>query len=205
MGATIEQWLRTLAELPPAVTYLFIGAGAGLENIVPAIPADTFVLFGAFLSANGRASVFAVFLVTWLANIATAIIVYWLARGYGTRFFSTRVGNALLRPAQLEQIAVFYARWGVPAIFVGRFLPGFRALIPVFAGISNVSAGRVIPPVAIASGIWYGLVVYAGAIAGNNWRTILRAFEAWGDVLLAVAALLGLLVAWWWWRSRRHG
>ena len=205
MGATIDQVLRTLADLPPAVTYLFIGLGAGLENIIPAIPADTFVLFGAFLSANGRASVLAVFLVTWTANVATAILVYWLALGYGAQFFSTRVGNALLRPVQLEHIAAFYARWGVPAIFIGRFLPGFRAVVPVFAGVSRVPARRVIPPVAIASGIWYGLVVYVGGVAGRNWRAILDAFQAWSGVLLVVAIVLGTLVASWWWLSRRRG
>lgn len=205
MGATLDRWLQALADLPPTVTYLSIGLGAGFENLIPAIPADTFILFGAFLAANGRASVSTVFLVTWLSNVATAILVYWLARWYGARFFRTRIGSALLRPAQLEQIAVFYAHWGVPAIFVGRFLPGFRALIPVFAGISRVRARRVVPPVALASGLWYGIVVYAGAIAGQNWRAILGVLEAWGDVLLVVALLLGLLVAYWWWRSRREG
>ena len=39
--------------LPPLLIYLVLGAASALENIVPPIPADTFVLLGGFLSALG--------------------------------------------------------------------------------------------------------------------------------------------------------
>lgn len=198
--------LQWLADLPPLLIYTIIGIGAAVENVIPPVPADTFVLLGAFLSVSGRAQASIVFAVTWLCNVASAVGMYYLARRFGPRFFQTPAGHWLLRPRQIEQIGVFYARWGTPAIFVSRFLPAFRALVPVFAGVTHVPLARVLPPLAIASGLWYGLVVYVGAAAGRNWDAITAFFGRFSSALLVVASVLITLVAIWWIRSRReHG
>lgn len=194
------QWLE---QLPPALVYLFIAAGAAIENIIPPIPADTFVLLGAFLSASGRANTWGVFLATWIANVASATAVYFIARKHGPGFFRTRVGHWLLHPKQLEEISRFYDRWGTPAILVSRFLPAFRAVVPVFAGVANVTWPRLVLPAAVASAAWYGLLVYIGASAGRNWDQILRFFERFSNALLIAAIVLLIAVGVWWQRSRR--
>lgn len=200
----MDSVLRTLADLPPILLYLVIGAGAAVENVVPLIPADTFVLAGAFLAAAGRASPWMVFLVTWVPNVATALGVYALARRYGRAFFDTPAGHWLLRPHQLEEMGRFYDRWGTAAIFVSRFLPMLRSIVPVFAGVTRVSVWRVAPPVALASGLWYGALVYAGAAAGRNIDAIVRFIDRAGVSLLAVAAVLIATVLFWWLRTRRR-
>lgn len=200
----IEGLLRKLAELPVLLIYFFIGTGAAVENFVPPIPADTFVLLGAFLAAGGRGNVIVVFLVTWLANIGSAALVYALAHRYGKAFFQKPVGRMLINEHQMKQIGRFYDKWGVPAIFMSRFLPTFRAMVPVFAGVTHVPFSRVFLPLALASGLWYGFVVYVGSVAGNNWDAIMRFFDKFSTVLLAVAAVLFLAFGVWWWRSRQH-
>ena len=174
-----------------------------MENIVPPIPADTFVLIGAFLAAGGRASPLLVFLVTWTANVGSALATYALARRYGRGFFDRPAGHWLLRPHQLEQIDGFYRRFGVLAIFGSRFLPAFRALVPVFAGITHLPLWKVAPPLAIASALWYGALVLLGATAGRNFDAVVRFFDRASTVLLIVAGVLIAAFLYWWWRSRR--
>ncbi|CAN5844432.1 DedA family protein [soil metagenome] len=193
-----------MAELPPILTYLLIGIGAAVENVFPPVPADTFVLLGAFLAASGRATPWLVFLVTWVANVVSAVGVYLLAHRYGNGFFATNIGHWLLQPRQLQQVGHFYARWGTPAIFVSRFLPAFRALVPVFAGVTHVPLRSVILPLAAASGLWYGTLVYLGAMAGRNWESIMSFFAGASTILLIIAAILVLLVGAWWWRTRHR-
>lgn len=200
----IESLLHKLAKLPLAFIYAFIGAGAAVENFVPPIPADTFVLLGAFLSASGRGSAWVVFLVTWLSNVGSAALVYALARKYGKSFFKKPVGRLLLNEHQMKQVGKFYEKWGIPAIFFSRFLPAFRAVVPVFAGVHEVSFPRVFLPLALASGAWYGFVVYVGATAGKNWDAIMAFFNRFSTILLIVASVLILAFAVWWWRSRKH-
>jgi membrane protein DedA with SNARE-associated domain len=196
--------LRALANLPPLLTYVVLGAGAALENIVPPVPADTFVLFGAFLAAHGRARPVLVWLVTWPSNVASAMGIYWLSRYYGRAFFDTRVGHLLLHPRQLERVHRFYDRWGTPAIFVSRFLPGFRMVVPVFAGTAHLGALRTGLPVLVASGLWYGLLVYLGTVAGENWRPLEHAFSHYSRALVWIALPLAAALLIGWWRTRRH-
>ncbi|MBI4545168.1 MAG: DedA family protein [Gemmatimonadetes bacterium] len=199
----MEEVLRTLIGLPPILIYLVIGGGAAVENVIPPIPADTFVLFGAFLAAAGRADPWIVFLCTWFPNIASALAVYALAGRYGHSFFRTPVGHWLLHPHQLEQIGRFYERWGVLAIFFSRFLPAFRAMVPVFAGVAHIPVWRIALPLVTASGLWYGGLVYVGAQAGRHWQDIAASFEQASDVLLWVALVLLLALLFWWRVTRR--
>lgn len=201
---TIQAVLDWLISLPAIVIYLILGAGAAVENVIPPIPADTFVLAGALLAARGAADPWVVFFVTWVFNVASAVGVYVVARKYGRGFFRLPVARWLLHPSQLDRISGFYHRYGIPAIFLSRFLPAWRAMVPVFAGISGMPAWKVIPPVVTASGLWYGLLVYLGAFAGRNLRTIVSIFNDISSVLMWVAlALLGGLAVWWW-RTRHH-
>jgi membrane protein DedA with SNARE-associated domain len=201
----VEQFLAKLASLPPLLIYLVIGTGAAVENFVPPIPADTFVLLGAFLSAGGRATAWTVFLVTWLANITSASIVYFLAHRFGRTFFlEHHLGKLLINEKQMQQIGGFYRKWGTPAIFMSRFLPAFRAMVPVFAGVTHVRFWRVFIPLAAASALWYGALVYLGAMAGQNWSAIMAFFSRASSVLLAVAVLLIAAFAFWWVKSRKH-
>jgi membrane protein DedA with SNARE-associated domain len=198
----IERWILALADLSPALVYLFISVGAAVENVLPPIPADTFVVLGALLAAAGRASPRLVFFWTWVANVAGAMAVYALARRYGNRFFNTPAGRRLLHPRQLEQVGRFYDRWGWPAIFASRFLPGLRAVVPVFAGVAGVPTLRVLLPVTTASAIWYGFLVYLGAAAGRNLSSILATLERVSGPLLAIAVVLFGAIVLWWLRTR---
>ncbi|MEO5509893.1 MAG: DedA family protein [Longimicrobiales bacterium] len=171
--------------------------------MIPPIPADTFVLLGAFLAAQGRASAWVVFFVTWGCNVGAAIGVYLLARKYGDPFFETKIGRFLINRRQMRQIGTFYDKYGVVAIFFSRFLPAFRAMVPVFAGVTDKPAIRVLPPLAIASGLWYGALVYLGATAGNNFDRLTALFERASGWLLAIATVLGGAFLFWWFRSRR--
>lgn len=201
----LQQLLATLGALPPFLIYLFIGIGAAIENFIPPVPADTFVLLGAFLSAGGRANLWAVFFVTWSMNVASASLVYFLAHRYGRAFFAEHhLGKLLINEKQMQHIGGFYRKWGTPAIFVSRFLPAFRAMVPVFAGVTHVRYRRVFLPLAIASGLWYGALVYLGGMAGNNWGVIMRFFGRASTALLIVAAVLIAAFAFWWIKSRRH-
>ena len=161
------------------------------------------MLLGAFLSAQGKANAVVVFLVTWGANVGSATAVFFVARRYGEKFFDTKVGAFLLNKKQMAQIGRFYDKWGMFAIFFSRFLPAFRAMVPVFAGVTKKPAIKVLPPLAIASGLWYGLVVYLGATAGDNFDQIVAFFDRASTWLLIGAAILGAAFLFWWFRSRK--
>src|SRR5207249_8255986 len=81
--------------LPPGPLYGLITALAALENVIPPLPADTAVALGAFLAGRGKLNLWTVFGLTWVANVASASLVYWLARRYGRDFFKGPTGRRL--------------------------------------------------------------------------------------------------------------
>ncbi len=199
MDATLD----FLASLPAWLTYLALGAGAALENVVPPVPADTFILLGGFLAVRGPADVAMVFLVTWLANTSGALLIYRAGHRFGPPFFDSRLGGLLLRPDQLARMRRFYRRRGTFAIFVARFLPGLRALVPAFAGVARLPLAFVAPPVIVASAIWYGGLVWLGAMAGDNIESIVAWFATVNRLLLVIAAVIAAVLLLAWLRGRR--
>ena len=200
----MDQILGLLDQTSPFIIYALLGVGAALENIIPPIPADTFVLLGGFLAARGQASEGAVFLVTWTSNVLSALAVYAAGYRYGSTFFRTRLGRYVLDPGQLQTVERFYRRWGTLAIFYTRFLPGLRAVVPVFAGVSHQKPLLVAVPLLTASAIWYGALVWVGAFAGHNLEYILALQSRVNMTLAGIAVVLFGTVALWWLRSLRR-
>ena len=198
----MSAFLQWMSGISGPLLYLLLGLGAALENIVPAIPADTFVALGGLLSEVGSLNASWVFLSTWLFNVASALLVYRLAYRHGQAFFASGWGRNLLRPHQMERMRGFYDRWGTVAIFFTRFLPGIRSVVPIFAGATLQGWLPVALPIALASAIWYGGLVWLGVWAGQNLSVLAALLSNVNDVLLAIAIVVGLLVLGWWWRSR---
>ncbi|MGH7519143.1 MAG: TerB family tellurite resistance protein [Gemmatimonadales bacterium] len=166
--------------------YLVLGVLAVVENVVPPVPADAAVLLGAFLSHRGVTNLVGVFLVVWLANVGGALAVYFVARRYGRRLFASPRGRRLVAPEAVAVIEREYLRFGIAGIFLARFLPGIRAVVPPFAGIVNLSPLRAGIPIALASGVWYGGVTVLGSVLGAEWERI-------AAILANVNRTLGLM------------
>ncbi|MFQ6047710.1 MAG: DedA family protein [Gemmatimonadales bacterium] len=157
--------------LPATAVYGVIAVLAGVENVFPPVPADTAVALGAFLARYGTVSALSVFLVTWSVNVLGASAVYVAARTLGRRFFLGRVGRRLIRRRSLARIEKLYEDYGVWGIFLSRFVPGVRAVVPPFAGVAGLGSFRALAPVVVASAVWYGtlmllVVTLAGPLAG---------------------------------------
>jgi membrane protein DedA with SNARE-associated domain len=201
----LNQVLSFLANQGPVLLYTLLGIGSALENFFPPVPADTFVLLGAFLAASGHADPWTVFLVTWLANTGAALLVYWAGYRYGRPFFQAGLGRYVLNRGQLERMGRFYRKWGFPAIFFARFLPGLRAMVPVFAGVTHQPVRMVAVPIVVASGIWYGGLVWLGSTAGRNLHAIGQWLTGANRFLLGLAGIVFILSLFWWFRTRKSG
>lgn len=140
--------------------------------MIPPVPSDAAVALGSFLSHRHVTTPLAVFLVTWTANLAGAAGVYLAARRYGRRLFASPTGRRLLAPRSLAIMEREYLRFGVIGIFLSRFLPGIRAVVPPFAGLVGLGAVRTFVPMGIASAIWYGGITVLGALIGAEWTRI---------------------------------
>lgn len=184
--------------------YVVLALLAAIENVVPPVPSDAAVALGAFLSHRGLTQPFAVFFVTWTANLFGAAAVYVAARRYGRRLFASPTGRRLLAPRSLAVIEREYLRFGTIGIFISRFLPGIRAVVPPFAGLVGLGVWRTLVPMGLASAIWYGGITMLGALIGAEWERIMGVVSGVNRTLGIITVALIVAGALWYWRSRRR-
>lgn len=201
MAQSIFEWLVTL---PPGALYLVLGTVAAIENVIPPFPADLVVAFGSFLVAQGgRGSLLLVAASTWAGNVGGAMLMYAMGRKYGAERLERRLGG---RHAQSwdARIHRMFDRYGTPAIFVSRFVPGVRALVPVVAGAVRTPAWRTCLLIGLASAIWYGAITYIAYRVGSSWeqlREVVTRYSTLAGLVGGVLLLAGLGI---WLLARRR-
>jgi membrane protein DedA with SNARE-associated domain len=199
----LDQFLDWLAALPTAGQYSVLIALSSLENIFPPVPADVAVGLGAFLAQRGETQALTIGLACWAANTVSAAGMYVFARRHGERFFRDGWPRRLLPPEAMTAIRRIYERYGVVGIFISRFLPGFRAGVTPFAGVVGLSPLRALLPAALASAIWYALIVAAGTMLGLNWEAVKSLLLRTNRVLGLISIALLVVVVWLLLRRRR--
>jgi membrane protein DedA with SNARE-associated domain len=199
----VQAILAWLSELPPAALYAALAVVSAAENLFPPLPADTVVAFGAFLAARGQATLLGAFFATWFGNVAGALAVYMLGRRYGAQYahrWMERFGGG----ANQTRLEAMYARRGILALFLSRFIPGLRALVPPFAGALRVPPLRAALAIAVASAIWYGIVTVIAYRVGSDWATLQARLRGAGATAALIAGAAAILAVGWYLIGRRR-
>lgn len=197
----LQQLLDWFAGLPPALLYVALFGAAAIENVFPPAPSDVVVAFGSFIAARGAGHPLGTFAFVLAGNIAGAMFMYWVGRRFGAERVMRRLGAGGGGQARLETM---FARWGLWALVISRFLPGVRALVPPFAGALRLGAVRSGIAMGLASAVWYGAITWFAYTAGANFEALQSRIATSQKVAGGVAATVVVLaVAIWLLRRRR--
>ncbi len=130
--------------------------------------------------------------------------MYFLGARHARALFQSRLARRVLPVDGVAFVQQEYERYGMLGLFIGRLLPGFRSIVPPFAGMIHLGAWRIFVPMAAASSLWYGGLVYLAAQLGDHWDQLMHLLgtinRGIGIAALAVAGVIALGF----WR-RRHG
>ncbi|MDR0787513.1 MAG: DedA family protein [Gemmatimonadota bacterium] len=203
MNETTDAFIHWLFSIPHWLLFPMAGASAAIENLFPPFPGDVAVVTVSVIAGATGVNVGLIFLTVWLSNVGTAFLVYAFGRRYGKNFFASRLGSFILAPQQLDRLRDAFRRFGLPVIFFSRFLPVFRPIVPAFAGVAHIPFFRAAIPLALASGVWYGFLVYLGSTAGQNLPAVSATLKHIGNWMWLLAAALIAGVGYWWFRSRQ--
>ncbi|MEO6445253.1 MAG: DedA family protein [Gemmatimonadaceae bacterium] len=200
----LQNLLDWLMSIPPALLLPTMALLAAVENIFPPIPADMLVAFGGFISARTGASPWPAFLAVWLGSVTGAVLMYALGRRVGTAGIRRRfhLGEGTNGERRLIEM---HKKYGVAALFVSRFLPGIRSLVPPMVGAMRIPPFAPLLAISFASALWYGFVTYLAFRAGNNWEVLSRSIASVGRWTAVGAALVAAAGATVWWIRRRRG
>ncbi|MDU0294409.1 DedA family protein [Saccharothrix longispora] len=137
------------------------------------------------------------FLVMWLVVSVCAVagdsIGYFLGRRYGDRLRESRIVRRIGQE-HWDKAGALLRKRGAWAVFVARFMPVVRTLVPASAGASKLEYRRFLPASIAGAVCWSALHIGIGSAAGASAKYIESVFNGamWG--LMGVAVLVGAVV-----------
>lgn len=117
---------------------------------------------GSLLLANDIASLGQILPLAMAGALVGDHVGFYTGRWLGPHFH--RAGLLQKHRAKLQSSEAMIRRYGPYAIFIGRFLPAIRSLIPALLGVSGFNARRYSALDAAACGLWaacLGLILWA--------------------------------------------
>ena len=183
-------WIQSV---PPLVVYLTIGGVIGLESLGIPIPGEIALVAATLLTVSGHSTVQWEFIA--IAASAGAIIGdsigYAIGHKFGKSLF-TWLGKKLPRHFGPEHLAVAeraFQRWGMWAVFFGRFIAVLRIFAGPLAGALKMPYHRFFIANALGGITWAAGTAAAIHYIGRVAEEYLRGFSLVG---LGVAVVVGI-------------
>lgn len=183
-----------LLSIPPLLVYLLVGGVIGIESLGIPLPGEVVLVGAALMSSRHDLPVHP-------AGVAVAAIIgavvgdsigYSIGRRFGMPLFD-RVGARYpnhFGPGHIAFAQSLFDRWGVMAVFFGRFVALLRILAGPLAGALKMAYPRFLVANVTGAICWAGgttaLVYYAG-MAAEHW------LSRFSWVALLVAVLAGVI------------
>lgn len=184
-----------LESIPPLAVYLVVGLIIGMESLGIPLPGEIALVSAALLASRHSLDISPV----WVGTAATVgaivgdSIGYSIGRRFGMGLFE-RLGKRFPKhfgPGHVALAKQLFARWGVWAVFFGRFIALLRILAGPLAGALRMRYGYFLAANASGAVCWAGgttAVVYYLGLAAEKW---LSRFS-WVALVVAIIAGIGL-------------
>jgi membrane protein DedA with SNARE-associated domain len=182
-----------LQTIPPLAVYLVVGAIIGLESLGIPLPGEIALVSAALLASRHTLDInpVGVGAAATIGAIIGDTIGYAIGRRFGMSLFE-RLGNRFPKhfgPGHVALAKRLFARWGVWAVFVGRFIALLRILAGPLAGALKMRYPHFLAANASGGLLWAGgttAVVYYAGLAAERW------LSRFSWIALVVAVLVGI-------------
>jgi membrane protein DedA with SNARE-associated domain len=184
-----------LQTIPPFAVYIVVGFIIGLESLGIPLPGEIALVSAALLASRHTLDINPVGVAA--AAITGAIvgdtIGYSIGRRFGMGLFE-RLGKRFPKhfgPGHVALARQLFSRWGVWAVFFGRFIALLRIFAGPLAGALKMRYPHFLAANASGALFWAGgttAVVYYLGLAAEKW------LSRFSWVALLVAVVIGVIV-----------
>lgn len=165
-----------LQSIPPLMVYLVVGAVVGIESLGIPLPGEIVLVSAAVLSSHPELAVNPIG-VGGAAVIGAVVgdsIGYSIGRRFGLPLFD-RLGRRFPKhfgPGHVALAERLFNRWGVRAVFLGRFIALLRIFAGPLAGALKMPYPRFLAANVTGGICWAGgttALVYFAGMAAQHW------------------------------------
>lgn len=175
------------------------GLGAAIivafENLFPPIPSEIILPLAGFTASRGN-SFGLLEAIVWctIGSVVGAYLLYGVGALLG-RERTRAIMNwlPLVKVSDVDKTEAWFERNGRWTVLVGRFVPIFRSLISIPAGITRMPLLVFGLLTLLGSLVWNTALILAGYYLGENW-TVIEDYLGWFKYV--VVASIVVLLAW---------
>jgi len=193
--------LDRLFNVSGALVYLIVAVLVFAEDalfIGFLIPGETAAVLGGVIASRGHVQLWLIALIVVASAIVGDTVGYEVGRHLGPRLLNLKVFNK--RRARLDDAQDFLRRRGGAAIFLGRFVAFFRAVMPALAGTARMRYLKFLAFNA-AGGLTWGVgFTLLGYLAGNSYQRVAKTAGTTAAIVVAAIVLAAVVI----WRIRKH-
>jgi membrane protein DedA with SNARE-associated domain len=201
MSDAISSLVDQLLGVPGWIVLVVVGLVVFAEDALFfgfVLPGETVAVLGGVAAKLGHVPLTGVLVVVVGAAIVGDSVGYEVGRRLGPRILDARLLRS--RREKLQQAQDFLARRGGSAVFLGRWVALFRALMPALAGTARMPYRKFLAWNALGGVVWGVAVVLLGYLAGASYRTLQHRLGTGAALVVAGVVVVGLVV----WGVRRH-
>jgi membrane protein DedA with SNARE-associated domain len=185
-----------LQSIPPLLVYLVVGGVVGIESLGVPLPGEIVLVSAALMSSHHDLAVnpIGVGVAAVIGAVVGDSIGYTIGRRFGMPLFD-RLGQRFPKhfgPGHVMLAERLFNRWGVRAVFFGRFIALLRIFAGPLAGALKMPYPRFLAANVSGGICWAGgttALVYFAGMAAERW------LERFSWIALVIAVVCGITAA----------
>ena len=185
-----------LQSIPPLAVYLVVGGVVGVESLGIPLPGEIVLVSAALMSSHHDLAVDpgGVGAAAVIGAVVGDSIGYSIGRRFGLPLFD-RLGRRFPKhfgPGHVALAERLFSRWGVRAVFFGRFIALLRIFAGPLAGALKMHYPRFLAANMSGAICWAGsttALVYFAGMAAERW------LQRFSWIALVIAVVVGVAAA----------
>lgn len=159
----IGSFIVNYGSLTYGILFLIILLETGLV-ITPFLPGDSLLFVAGAFAAQGKISIYILFVLLTLAAIIGDTLNYSIGKYLGERLF---IKKGLIKKEHIDRTNEFFKRHGGKTIIYARFVPIIRTFAPFVAGVGKMNYNNFFFFNIIGGIMWVALFLFAGFYFGE--------------------------------------
>jgi len=184
-----EDILTQISTFSPIWIYLTLFFFAFVENVFPPSPSDVVIVVGGSLVGTGAISFIIALTFASLGSILGFMLMFYIGSTVDKKVIQS--GRFKFIPINtIDKVETWFRKYGYFVIVANRFMPGTRAVISFFAGISNLEPKKTIILCFVSALVWNAVMLYLGFIFGDNVEKVDQYLTTYSNIVIAVTVIV---------------
>ena len=184
-----EEILSQFSSFSPIWIYLTLFFFAFVENVFPPSPSDVVLVVGGSLIGTGVINFILSLLFATLGSITGFMVMFYIGSTVDKKVIQS--GRFKYIPINtIDKVEIWFRKYGYFVIVANRFMPGTRAVISFFAGISNLDPKRTFTLCFVSALLWNIIMLYLGYVFGDNVTKVDEYLTTYSNIVIVATAVV---------------